>query len=358
MPEHIKLEAEAVFDAPWIGEFGWELSTWQGWCREDAKQYKKAYACSYPDMEYLYKDFAEFIPHQHPKRHLDWRNVEDVVYEKPEGAVQIIPFKEYRAGQQDFRVFGNDVDIVPMKYVIHARGISKGGKNYPREKWEELVKILDTDSIACVGMDPDLNIKGTENRRGITLEGLAALLARAECVIGQSSGVMHLAACCNAPMVVWGPGGQQFGGESLAERYYKTWNPFGNTVRFIENANWQPNPMEIADHVKLISEPIEIKGDPKEIGFSEDLGSNVHRAISSERFLVTLSWVEGGKIMHYFDSKDFPDEHYLGSLDHLKKDIMSKIDIKGHETVQKAKLGPPIKPGMVPVLKDGKLGWI
>lgn len=366
MPEHKKLsDSDTVFYGPWIGEFGWELMTWQAWCREDAKQYKKVYACSYPDMEYLYRDFAEFIPHQHPKRHLDWRNVESVVYEKPEGAFQIIPFKEYRAGQQKFRLFGNEgSNIVPFDYIIHARGINKGGKNYPREKWEELVKILGSDSIASVGTDEDLHIKGTESVRGIPLEDLVILLAKAKAVIGQSSGVMHLAACCKAPMVVWGPSGQQFGGESLAERYYNTWNPFGNPVRFIENDQWQPNPMEIADHVKLLTEPITLAPEhpireAKRAQLPEKLSSCLYHATQvSKRYLITVSFLEAGKIKHYFESNDFPDEHYLTSMDHIKNDMADKLQIRGHETIGKAEIKAPVKPGLVPIVKDGKLGWV
>jgi ADP-heptose:LPS heptosyltransferase len=366
MPEHKKFEADEVFYGPWIGEFGWELMTWQAWCREDAKQYKKVYACSYPDMKYLYEDFAIFIPHQHPKRHLDWRNVEDVIYEKPEGAVQIIPHKEYRAGQQDFKCFGDTpLDIRAFDYLIHARGINKGGKNYPREKWEELVKILNSKSIASIGTDPDLWVDGTVDMRNKSLPQLTACMKRARAVIGQSSGVMHLAALTNVPIVVWGPGGQQFGGDSLADRYYTTWNPLGNEVRFIENNQWQPNPMEIADVVKVLAEPIKTPGKPKpqstayQVAFPLELSKYLLKATQeSKQYLITVSYVEDGKIKHYFDSKDFPDEHYLGSIDHLKKDLTDKLGIKGHESVGKAKLKSPIEPGKVPILKDGKLSWI
>src|SRR3972149_6875834 len=124
---------------PWIGEFGWELMTWQAWCRKESKKYDKAYVCSFPDMKPLYEDFAHFIPHNQKGRALDWQkkeNVDKVQFEiPPDITAQILPFKIYKAGG-DFIKFG--FPVKGYNYLLHARGISRGGKNYPLDLWQKL----------------------------------------------------------------------------------------------------------------------------------------------------------------------------------------------------------------------------
>ena len=372
MPEHIKRNADEVFYGPWIGEFGWELMTWQAWCREDAKQYKKAYACSYPDMAYLYQDFAEFIPHQHPKRHLDWRNVDDVIYEKPEGAIQIVPFKEYRVQNQHFIAYGMEQwDMQYYEYLIHARGINKGGKNYPREKWEELVKRLNSPLIASVGTGADLHVEGTHDCRGYTLEQLTSLMRNARFVIGQSSGVMHLATLCKTPIIVWGDKRTYFG-ETLDLRYKKTWNPFGSHVHFIFDDNWSPPPEIIDDILSTMGIPPAMENDildPVVVQdifapdlLPEELSQMLIKATQeSKRYLITVSWIEGPNIKHYFKSNNYPDHEYVASLEHLLNDLKKATGFtikRKHITQTGTKILSATQNGEVPILKDGKLSWL
>ena len=69
------------FFGPWYGEFGWELLTWQAFCRKKAKEFDHVYVSSFPGMEALYKDFARFIPHRHATRALDWRDISNIDYD-------------------------------------------------------------------------------------------------------------------------------------------------------------------------------------------------------------------------------------------------------------------------------------
>jgi len=234
-----------AFFGPWYGELGWELMTWQAYCRAEAKKYDKVYVSSFASMEPLYWDFAdEFIPHRHPTRALDWRDISSIDYDMPEGIdVHIEPHKQYKVPSQDFIQFGDE----PMRAfacLIHARNISKGSsKNYPQELWEELAAKL-PGRVASVGTASDLCIQGTEDLRGIPLNALANYMAGSLVVIGQSSGVMHLATLCGTSLVVWGDEKTYFG-ETLEKRYKETWNPLGAQVEFIFDDKWQPPPQEV-----------------------------------------------------------------------------------------------------------------
>jgi hypothetical protein len=243
-----------AFFGPWYGELGWELLTWQAFCRAEAKKYDKVYVSSFSSMEPLYWDFAdEFIPHRHPSGALDWRDISGIDYDMPEGIdVHIEPHKQYKVPNQDFIQFGDE----PMRAfvcLIHARNLSKGSsKNYPQGLWEELVAKL-PGRVASVGTANDLCVKGTEDLRGIPINALANYMAGSLVVIGQSSGVMHLAALCGTSLVVWGDGRTYFG-ETLEQRYKETWNPLDAQVEFIFDDKWQPDPQEVLGAVRGLTQ--------------------------------------------------------------------------------------------------------
>ena len=57
---------DTVFYGAFIGELGWEISRWQGFCRfrsETEFKGKKIIVASFPGRHTLYRDFAhQFIP--------------------------------------------------------------------------------------------------------------------------------------------------------------------------------------------------------------------------------------------------------------------------------------------------------
>lgn len=246
---------QVVFFGPWIGEFGWEIATWQAWCRREAKKYDKVYVCSFPDMEALYKDFATFIPHRHTKRHVVWASREGVKYSGIRYRIphdvthHVLPIKDYKING-DFIRFGDNPNS-QYSCLIHAgfhTAADKHVKNYPREYWDQVVAGLPLDT-ACIGTERDLHIEGTTDLRGIPLGDLMNYMAGCKVLAGGSSGPLCLGLLCGTRSVVWGPLGNNFG-ETLAKRIEKTWNPFDTEVTYISQSNWRPGPIVVLDNIK------------------------------------------------------------------------------------------------------------
>jgi len=309
-PDH---KTDVAFFGPWIGEFGWELMTWQGWCRYQASFFKKVYVSSFHDMGMLYADFATFIPHDYPKRVLDWRDVSEVKCLVPDDVtMQVTPFKKYIVEPQEFIKFG-DHDYHSQIY-IHARGINKGGKNY--DHWERLVEILHQNKvglISSVGTHADKLVEGTTYLRNTNLEYLADHFNTAKCVIGQSSGVMHFATLCGAPVVAWGDQKTYFN-QYLGDRYKTTWNPFQTPVTFLYDAKWQPDPEYVAGAVLDMlykHKPKEEKGGEMSVPVPNALKDILMKATQSKKFLVTVHWMDpNDTLRHYWITKDFPKNEF------------------------------------------------
>lgn len=244
-----------VFFGPWIGEFGWEVATWQAWCRKQARNYDKAYVCSFPDMEALYTDFAEFVPHGHltrtdmwiPGVHVDYSKVD---FSVPSGVDTIVqPIREFSV-DGDFIKFG-DKPNEQFECLIHVCNHSdprKHYKNYPIESWQRVVADLPRET-ACIGTGSDLYIEGTTDLRGIPLDQLMNYMAGCKVVVGGSAGPMHLACFCGATIVVWAPGHKTFVGGPLETRYKTLWNPFGTKVYYIVADDWCPDPNVVLTNV-------------------------------------------------------------------------------------------------------------
>ena len=333
-----------VLFGPWIGELGWELMAWQAWCRQEAKKFDKAYVCSFPDMKALYEDFAEFVPHGYQYRALDWdkkENIDKVQFEKPDDVTaQVLPFKRYKAGGEFIR-FGR-TPVFDYKFLLHARAINRGGKNYPLDLWQELAEKLSEFGgvIASIGSAHDHLIPGTYDMRAISLQALANIMAGCKCVVGGSSGTMHFAALCAPRLVTWGDSRTYFG-EMLGERYAKTWNPFNTPFHFIYNDEWKP---EVSDIVKAvfteeitvppadqsiaqsIVQPIVQPGD-KDVEnppLPRELRNKLLQAARNKRYFITISTIENGRQSHYYIRTDFPLEDMTGSLLHLMNEIKLK----------------------------------
>jgi len=212
----------------WIGEFGWELMSWQAKCRYTAKEMglpkERVIVRSFEGMAPLYEDFATFESHSLPKRAISW---------KP---------KQYRI-KGSWRKFGNST--YPYRYVFHARGDPhKSAKNCGLDFWNHLGRLLPSYCVS-IGSRVDIHIPGTLDARGIPLQELMDLLGSCKKVIGQSSGPMHLAALCGAPLVVWADNRTYFS-ETLEKRYKETWNPFQVPVDYIYTGlDWKPTITEV-----------------------------------------------------------------------------------------------------------------
>ena len=355
---------KVAFFGPWIGEFGWEVMTWQSWCRKKAEEYEKVYVCSFRDMEPLYKDFATFVPLQHEGRALDWHkkeNYEKAVYEMPRDVnVHIPPFKDYRAKGMFIR-FGNKMIPAP-RFLVHARGINKGGKNYPLDRWEELVsKLLLMGPVACIGTAADHLILGnvTSDLRDIDLSTLMDYMAGCEYVIGQSSGVMHLACLCGPRVIAWGDDRTYFN-ETLDERYTFTWNPLQAEVAFITDPDWNPEPTTILDCIAF-AKPMVIEKEPEEVSVEASepevaehhteivqkeepdalilkIEERIEQALDAGRLMLTFTYKkDDDNLEHHIITNNFPLSDILPSFDHLKGEARKHLVKRGKVKIKSPK---------------------
>lgn len=303
-----------AYFGPWIGEFGWELMAWQAWCRQESRKYDKSYACSFPDMEPLYADFAEFIPHNHPGRALNWTDLDAIEYQIPDDVTEHIkPVKTYRLGGE-FVKFGHNYGK-GYNLLMHARGVSRGSsKNYPAECWKEIADHF--EDVACIGSYDDQYIEGTIDLRGTILKSLMNIISGARLVVGQSSGVMHLASLCGTPHIVWGDSRTYFG-ETLLRRYEETWNPLWTSVEFIFDDDWQPKPAYI---IEAIEGWLEMPKQQVDIDVGQLMADNLKSAMESDKWLITVSYKrDDGKLQHTYELKSGYDKRdVLPSLGKLR----------------------------------------
>jgi len=221
---------------PWYGEFGWEVMSWAPQCRLQAKGHDRVVVTSFEGMGPLYEDFAtEFKTNGQTGRGLDYPKAY-----RPDGIY-------HKYGRPEECEYWFDV-------LIHARGISrKSSINYRR--WDELLGLIKKIPITCavIGSAEDHRPGRLFDLRGLELQKLMNLIARAKMVVGVSSGLMHLAAACGTDLVVWGDRRTYFG-QTLKQRYKMTWNPFNVKVGWVDDDHFQPEPKKIAEKVKEIYE--------------------------------------------------------------------------------------------------------
>jgi hypothetical protein len=232
---------DKVMIGPYLGEFGHELFSWQARWRHIVtvdKSYNEAYVICSPDKALLYEDFAH---------------------------VNVIPYSKRADGSAapDIDAYGANIHLrkhgrrypyltsgFPQKFVkwgmpqadgaqvlFHARGREHvGHKNWPAAKFIELYHWLRAQgiSVACVGLSKatlDLP-EEIPSHRDISLDQLVDVLSSALCIVGTSSGTMHLASLCGCPQVVFAPT------HDLHRRYLTGWNPFGTSV--YRSGTWFP----------------------------------------------------------------------------------------------------------------------
>lgn len=321
------IEKKIAFAGPWIGEFGWEIMTWIPYLRKRSRDYEKMFVSTFEGMEPLYIGFhceVEFKPHDYNERVDDW-TTRGMMPCSVDTTDIIKPIKEYRVDGEYVR-YGSPV-IKDVSVLFHARGIEKGSfKNWDIEKWEALAEKF--PGAASIGTRDDLHVPGTVDGRDIAFHGnLRDVIASASIVIGQSSGVMHLASMCGTPHLVWGDDRLKNFGESLEKRYAETWNPFGTPVTWVScEKPWDPEVDQILDALRPKSIP-----DPRTL----DL---VKRAVESEHYTIAVAYMgeKDGKDALYAQAggTGFPDAW----LDKAEKDLLDTV--KGSISTARAERRP------------------
>lgn len=317
-------EDRIAFCGPWIGEFGWEIMTWVPYLRMLSHDYDKMYISTFEGIEALYSGFhcpVEFVPHGYPERVDDWMNTVVVHPPTPKDVTERIGvIKEYRVEGEYVR-YGSPV-VKDVGVLFHARGIEKGAsKNWALEKWEKLAGHF--PGAICIGAAQDVNVWRKlqdwtlrQDARSASLPQLIDLIASVAVVIGQSSGVMHLALMCGTPIVTWGDCNNF--GDTLKNRYMETWNPFGTPVTWVGDT-WDPEPEQV---MEAIRPTVNIRPPEKVL-------RSIHDAVESGHYLVAVAYAKEAEgkmaIVSTCEAVEFPDVLLDKAYDDIGKTIKGAI---------------------------------
>jgi ADP-heptose:LPS heptosyltransferase len=240
---------------PWVGEFGWELMSWQGLVRKRARGYDEIIVCSRKGHEELYADFADkYIPHSLCGVKDCWRMKADEpaklaklrahVNDLPGDLMQ--PKGLVPASAQEFIRFGDPGHVSKYDLIIHAREPIGKRKHhaYPLEYWETIVHEMvgQGTTVACIGTEAHLP-PGAIDLRGLPLRYVVDVMSSCLGVAGPSSGPMHLASLCGARHIVWTDRAyySAIRGHNR-QRYERVWNPLRTPCRVIDEHGWHPKP--------------------------------------------------------------------------------------------------------------------
>jgi len=255
---------------PWVGEFGWELFCWHGYIRALSRYFDRTVVISSKNSQFLYEDFSDqfiaFDPTEgdykdsyykvgfKEKPDLWNRFLQEAQYSKEKEKLTL--FKPRRIGKppkthySEFFKFGPYVikpEYIKLgkkhkknnNVIIHARNRSlRPQDNWSEKKWKKLVDKLTKIgyNIISIGLIKEaMHIEGSKDMRECPQQELLNILRNSLCILGPSSGAMHLASLCGCPQVVWTT-------DYNLDRYTKNWNPFDTPVAFISEYGWQPEP--------------------------------------------------------------------------------------------------------------------
>ncbi len=264
------MSKQGIVFGPWVGEFGWELFSWQAYCRSISRKYQKVIVISRPGNDFLYSDFCdEYLPFEPPEggvvdSHMNSNVGEFNVIEFLKTTVPLELLNECQWSWLQPSKIGNPPydhwrapvsipgfgDVTPeyrlyrshsrrnVDVVIHARNRKiRKIDNWSATAWAELVNMFPKGtSIACIGRkEESLHLDGTIDARGYCLEQTVALLSSARCILGPSSGPMHLATLSGCPQIVWTSNPNQ-----NFSRYKYCWNPFCVDVEMLKTSTPSP----------------------------------------------------------------------------------------------------------------------
>lgn len=259
--------APKLFIGPWIGEFGVELLRWQSIARTLAKsrEWAEIIVATHPDRFFLYEDFAsKFVPYVPHTIHTvgfgckghRGETIHERYIDEKQGDVWLNPqieadtekhYYPISGCRSTYRNFAAGTTAPKKRFdvLLHARATGKASqqfKNWSNLHFNAVVEALpNTWRIASTGSVTGAHkIKGTDDLRGIPLKELAAYCQTAKLVVGPSSGTIHYAMHCGAPVVTWI-------GQDDRYNYFPVWNPWDTPVCCLPG--WQPEPDVVAHKI-------------------------------------------------------------------------------------------------------------
>lgn len=241
---------------PWVGEFGWELMSWQGLVRRLAVGYDEVIVSAPARHEPYYADFfTQYLPHSIKGKPDCWY-VHDLPPELRQlneelrclGGQWVKPSGYYPIDKQKFIKFGDASRAVAAgaKYdvVLHARGEMprRAEASWPLICWNDLVEALCKAGlrVAAIGTTSWCP-EGADDKRGMPEDELMDMLSACTLALGPSSGPMHLASLCGTPHIVW-TDSRYFERIRATNRtrYERIWNPLNTPVKILDQEGWRP----------------------------------------------------------------------------------------------------------------------
>ncbi len=248
-----------TYVAPFLGEFGWEVSVWAPFLRFQSKASggsEMTVLCK-PGHEALYADFANKVIGVPDLPKVDrtdcvtaWVNG---VRLRAQDYERLIAehLRRKRAPARSWNPHAMPVEWLPdvPPVALHRDWYRYGDHTLKRElvvahirKSEQHPERNTSPNLfpgeveVCVGSkDAAMSIPhlSVEDMRGIPLIDLIAIFNRAKVVIGPSSGPLALAMLCGAPVVWWSPNTKD------GPRFKHMWNPFGVVTKRASDT-WLP----------------------------------------------------------------------------------------------------------------------
>ena len=246
---------------PYVGEFGWELFFWSGYCRALSRHFDETTVITRPGRNMLYEDFAKIENYSPPSHGVaDCENNSAFTVETFNEVV-----KKYKAGTESwFRPFPQDRGPFGVHWaqpvwvqqvngflspeyisrnrenalkekivIIHARNREdvRPVDNPPIETLNALASILKSKyRVVTIGQRKNSKfVEGTEDWRDQPLNAIARLMDHAICTVGTTSGPMHLASLMGCPVITW-----QWDYEKMWYRFSSAWNPHDSDLILIK----------------------------------------------------------------------------------------------------------------------------
>jgi hypothetical protein len=254
--------------APFLGEFGWEVTLWVPWLRHQmlhSYQGRDLTVLCRDGHQYLYEDFCDDIltfavgrpidkidcqqvwidGHRLTKK--DYLTMAAVALRKrlvPKDTITPMDLRVNWVGdappvlkQSEYRPYGKPNGRIGI--ALHARASRiNPDRNWSTFKWAALAETLG-GNLASVGHpDQSLHVEGTEDLRGVSLGALCDLMSCSHAVVGPSSGPLALAMLCGTPVVWWSANLKD------QPRFKNAWNPF-NVEEVQAAQTWDPDVIEV-----------------------------------------------------------------------------------------------------------------
>lgn len=240
---------------PWLGEFGWELMSWQGYIRKRAKEFDEVYVCGPAASQALYSDFVtRYIPYDSRvgikncwrREQPNYPELSSLEANLKMGGPLLKPGGLISCDKQDFIPFGRKQSQLSFDVVVHARKpIGKHPEHsYSQENWDELMTgLLDAGlRVAAIGTEAFLPA-GAADMRERDLSEVLDLIASCKFTAGPSSGPTLLSLLCKTPTLVWTDKRWWSAIRGTdRERIETIWNPLRTASIIADDAGWNASP--------------------------------------------------------------------------------------------------------------------